>query len=37
MPAPKSAHRILTYDTKTGKTTWQGDPIEPNDPIPELR
>jgi choline-sulfatase len=37
MPAPKSAHRILTYDRKTGKTTWQGDPIEPNDPIPELR
>ncbi|NIP94692.1 MAG: sulfatase, partial [Akkermansiaceae bacterium] len=36
-PVPKSAHRILTHDPETGKTTWQGEPIKPGDPIPELQ
>lgn len=36
-PAPKSAHRILTYDKDTGKTIWQGEEIAPTDPIPELK
>jgi arylsulfatase A-like enzyme len=36
-PAPKSAHRILTYDRKTRETTWQGENIKPADPIPELK
>ena len=36
-PAPKSAHRILTYDRKTRETIWQGENIKPADPIPELK
>jgi choline-sulfatase len=36
-PAPKSAHRILTYDEESGRTTWQGELIRPDDPVPELR
>ena len=35
-PAPRSAHRILTYDKATRKTIWQGEEIKPDDPIPEL-
>jgi arylsulfatase A-like enzyme len=34
-PVPKSAHRILTYDPATRATVWEGQPIQPNDPIPE--
>jgi len=33
---PGSAHRILTYDPKTGVAVWEGKPIGPNDPIPEI-
>ncbi|MEZ6143432.1 MAG: sulfatase [Zavarzinella sp.] len=29
-----SAHRVLTYDKKTGQVTWEGQPIGPKDPIP---
>ena len=36
-PAPGSAHRVLTYEKSTGATTWEGRPIKPADPIPELR
>ena len=36
-PAPRSAHRILTYDEENGRTTWQGELIRPDDPVPELR
>ena len=36
-PAPRSAHRILTYDKETGKTIWQGGEIRPEDPVPELQ
>lgn len=36
-PAPRSAHRILTYDKETGKTIWQGEEIKPDDPVPELQ
>ncbi|NNM31030.1 MAG: sulfatase [Akkermansiaceae bacterium] len=35
-PAPKSAARILTYDKETKETIWEGKPITPGDPIPEL-
>ena len=35
-PAPKSAARILTYDPETKETIWEGRPIKPGDPIPEL-
>jgi len=35
-PVPGSAHRILTYDPKTGVAVWEGKPIGPNDPIPEI-
>ncbi len=34
-PVPGSAHRILTYDPD-GETVWEGQPIKPTDPIPEL-
>ncbi|MCS6850699.1 MAG: sulfatase [Gemmataceae bacterium] len=34
-PAPGSAHRILTYDPKTGQAVWEGSPIDPDAPIPE--
>jgi arylsulfatase A-like enzyme len=33
--APGSAHRILTYDPKTGAVTWEGKPVRPEDPIPD--
>ncbi|MEM7144640.1 MAG: sulfatase [Verrucomicrobiota bacterium] len=35
-PAPNSAARVLTYDPDTGETIWEGEAINPNDPIPEL-
>ena len=34
-PAPGSKHRILTYES--GKATWEGTPIKPDAPIPEIR
>jgi len=33
--APKSAHRILTYDAATDTAVWEGKPITRTDPIPE--
>jgi len=33
-PAPGSRSRILTYDTKTKETIWEGKKILPSDPIP---
>lgn len=33
-PTPGSATRVLTYEN--GRLTWEGEPIGPNDPIPEL-
>ncbi len=33
-PAPGSRHRILIYEN--GKANWQGEDIDPKDPIPEL-
>ncbi|QGJ70444.1 Choline-sulfatase [Planctomycetales bacterium 10988] len=33
-PAPGSAKRILTYEN--GNAVWEEQPINPNDPIPEL-
>lgn len=33
-PAPGSRHRILTYDSET--PVWEGKPIQPGAPIPEL-
>ena len=36
-PAAGSAHRVLTYEKSTGATTWEGKPIQPTDPVPELR
>ena len=35
-PAPGSASRILTYNPETEEVTWEGRPIGPSDPIPEL-
>ncbi|MDR3632188.1 MAG: sulfatase [Isosphaeraceae bacterium] len=35
-PVPGSAHRVLTYDRQTGAITWEGAPVKPNDPIPEI-
>ena len=35
-PVPGSKHRVLTYDPKTGQAVWEGKPIGPNDPIPEM-
>lgn len=35
-PVPGSKHRVLTYDPATGETTWEGEPIRPGDPIPEV-
>jgi choline-sulfatase len=35
-PVPGSALRVLTYDAKTGAITWEGKPIKPTDPIPEI-
>ena len=32
-PAPGSRHRILTWED--GEATWEGSPIDPEDPIPE--
>lgn len=34
MPAPGSQHRILTWDKD--QATWEGEPIHPLDPIPEI-
>ena len=34
-PAPGSRHRILTRDA-AGNVVWEGSPIMPTDPIPEL-
>ena len=31
-----SFHRVLTYDPKTGAITWEGKPVKPTDPIPEI-
>ncbi len=33
---PGSAHRVLTYDPVTGAITWEGEPVKPGDPIPEV-
>jgi arylsulfatase A-like enzyme len=35
-PVPGSAARVLTYDPKTGAVTWEGKPVKPTDPIPEI-
>jgi len=35
-PVPGSKHRVLTYDPETGQAVWEGRPIGPNDPIPEM-
>ena len=34
-PVPGSKHRVLTYDPKTGAVTWEGEPVKPDDLIPE--
>jgi arylsulfatase A-like enzyme len=34
-PVPNSAHRVLTYDPKTGQVTWEGKPVGKDDPIPK--
>ncbi|MEW4456222.1 sulfatase [Bremerella sp. JC817] len=34
MPAPGSAHRVLTYTD--GVAIWEGEEIDPNGPIPEI-
>lgn len=33
---PGSAMRVLTYDAATGAITWEGMPVKPGDPIPEI-
>lgn len=33
---PGSAHRVLTYDPATGAIIWEGEPVKPGDPIPEV-
>jgi arylsulfatase A-like enzyme len=33
-PVPGSKHRILTFEN--GEATWEGSPIKPGDPIPEI-
>jgi arylsulfatase A-like enzyme len=33
-PAPGSAHRVLTYDPKSGEVTWEGKVIEKDAPLP---
>ena len=35
-PVPGSAHRVVTYDPQTGAVTWEGEPVKPSDPIPEI-
>lgn len=35
-PVPGSASRVLTYDRLTGKIMWEGLPVGPNDPVPEI-
>ena len=35
-PVPGSAVRLLTFDPETGKATWEGQPIGPDEPIPEI-
>lgn len=32
--APGSAQRVLTYDAATRVVTWEGNPVQPDDPIP---
>lgn len=34
-PAPGSAHRILIFDTKTGRANWEGKDIDPHATIPD--
>jgi len=34
-PAPGSKHRVLTYDPSTGAVTWEGQPVKPDEVIPE--
>jgi arylsulfatase A-like enzyme len=34
-PAPGSAQRILTYNSKTDVAVWEGKPVKREDPIPE--
>jgi choline-sulfatase len=34
---PGSAGRVLTYDPETGAPTWEGMPIDQDDPIPGIR
>jgi hypothetical protein len=33
--APKSAHRILTYDSSNDEAIWEGTTIQRSDPVPE--
>ena len=35
-PAPGSAHRVLTYDNKSGSVIWECKPIKKNEKIPEI-
>ncbi len=35
-PVPGSRDRILLYDRSTGRVTWEGRDILPEDPIPEI-
>jgi arylsulfatase A-like enzyme len=34
--APRSAHRVLTYDDKTGEAVWEGVPIKRDEAIPRF-
>lgn len=34
-PAPGSAHRVLTYNRKTGEAVWEGKPIATDASLPE--
>jgi len=34
-PAPNSAHRVLTYDTKTDEAIWEGKTVRRSGPIPQ--
>lgn len=34
-PAPGSAHRVLTYDPKTGEVIWEGQKIDKSAPLPD--
>ena len=33
---PGSAQRVLTYDPSSKAITWEGQPVSPTDPIPEI-